>query len=105
MENRQDLANTDPEALLEEVADNPGARAAAINANPLISQEEARNANEGKGPNAAGGIASSSAENFVPGTSDPESSNLPTANAPNPAEVNARMNPNSTKGKQSGGSC
>ncbi|PSB08488.1 hypothetical protein C7B61_17715 [filamentous cyanobacterium CCP1] len=57
----------------------PGERLAAINSNPKISLEEARNANEGEAPNAAGSSASSSAEGHVPSSSDPESSDLPTS--------------------------
>jgi hypothetical protein len=68
--------------LLEEVADNPGARTAAIHQNPELMQQEARNAAAGEGPNAAGGSgASSSAEDYVPGTSDSEATDLPTANS------------------------
>ena len=57
----------------------PGERLAAINSNPKISLEEARNANEGETPNAAGSSASSSAEGHVPSSSDSESSDLPTS--------------------------
>ncbi len=69
--------------LLEEVADNPGARTAAIHQNPELMQQEARNAAAGEGPNAAGGSGvSSEAEDYVPSSSDPEPTNLPTANSP-----------------------
>lgn len=67
---------------VEDVADNPGARTAAIHQNPEISKEEARNASEGKGPNAAGGGQPSTVEDYVPSSSDPEATDLPTANAP-----------------------
>ena len=71
--------------LLEEVADNPGARTAAIHQNPALMQQEARNAAAGEGPNGAGGSgASSEAEDYVPSSSDPEASKLPTANSPHP---------------------
>ena len=72
------------ESMPEEVEHNAGMRAAAIDANPKMSLEEARNAAEGKGPNASGGPAPSDVEDYVPSTSDPEASDLPTANAPNP---------------------
>ncbi|MFQ4139796.1 hypothetical protein PGN35_026130 [Nodosilinea sp. PGN35] len=66
----------------EEVADNPGARTVALHQNPEISKEEARNASEGKGPNAAGGGFPSTVEDHVPSSSDPEATDLPTANSP-----------------------
>ncbi len=68
----------------EDVEQNAGMRAVAIDSNPKISLEEARNAAEGKAPNASGGSAPSDTENHVPSTSDPEGTDLPTANAPNP---------------------
>lgn len=67
------------ESVEEETVDNSGVRAAEINHNPDISLEEGRNAAEGEGPNAAGGSASSTAEEHVPSTSDPNSSDLPSA--------------------------
>lgn len=69
---------------LEDVADNAGARTAATNSNPEISLQEARNAAAGEGPNAAGGTSPSSSELHVRGTSDPEATDIPTANNPNP---------------------
>jgi len=69
--------------LLEEVADNPGARTAAIHQNPELMQQEARNAAAGEGPNASGGPGvDSEAEDYVPSSSDPEATDLPTANSP-----------------------
>lgn len=70
--------------LPDAVVQNPGARGAATRTNPEISQEEARNAAAGEGPNAAGGGVSSTAEEHVPSNSDPEASDLPSANRPNP---------------------
>ncbi|VXD10530.1 conserved hypothetical protein [Planktothrix serta PCC 8927] len=67
----------DSKTLPQEVAENPGARAAAIHSNPTITQEEAKNAAEGKSPNGAGGVAPSSAESYVPSSSDPNPTNLP----------------------------
>ncbi|HEY9878589.1 MAG TPA: hypothetical protein V6D29_09050 [Leptolyngbyaceae cyanobacterium] len=84
----------DAEALLEEVADNPGARAAAINAHPEIAQIEAQNAAAGEGPNASGSVAASTAEEHVPSTSDPYATDLPTANTPDPKAANPETNPN-----------
>lgn len=77
-----------PEEIMpEEVANNPGMRAAAIHTDPSISLEEARNASEGEAPNAAGGPVPSSAENYVPSSSDPEPSNLPSTDHPIPDEM------------------
>ncbi|MGF1570436.1 MAG: hypothetical protein ACFCVD_20575 [Nodosilinea sp.] len=74
-----------PDHLSEEVAESPGARTAAVHQNPELMQAEARNAAAGEGPNAAGGPGTpSDAEDYVPSSSDPEATDLPTANAPNP---------------------
>lgn len=82
MANVDDKEN-DQNKLLEEVADNPGARTAAIHQNPELMQQEARNAAAGEGPNASGGSGvSAEAEDHVPSSSDPEPSDLPTANSP-----------------------
>lgn len=70
--------------LPEEVAQNPGARAAAIHANPEISLEEARNAAAGEGPNAMGSEGYNPDEDKVPANSEPESADLPTAHMPSP---------------------
>ena len=59
--------------------DTAGAKAAQINADPTISLEEARNANEGGGDNAAGSVAPSTAEEYVPSTSDPDATDLPSS--------------------------
>jgi hypothetical protein len=42
--------------MSEEVAQNPGTRTAAIHENPELAKEQARNANAGESPNAAGGM-------------------------------------------------
>lgn len=89
----------DAEALLEEVADNPGARAAAINAHPEIAQIEAQNAAAGEGPNASGSVGTSTVEDHVPSTSDPYATDLPTANTPDPNEANPETNPNAAPPK------
>jgi hypothetical protein len=64
---------------VEETIENSGIRAAKINQNPNLSLEEGRNAAEGKTINAAGGSASSTAEEHVPSTSNPNASDLPSA--------------------------
>lgn len=93
------------ETMSKEIAENPGMRAAAIRANPTISLEEARNAAEGKSPNAAGGPVESSAESRVPSTSDPNPSNLPSTDHPlpddseNPDEEIAGSSRGSTDGE------
>lgn len=69
-------------SLPDEVAQNPGARNAATDANPHITLEEARNAAAGERPNAAGGAVPSTAEEHVPSLSDPNATDLPTSGAP-----------------------
>jgi hypothetical protein len=76
MTNQSDQSNKQATENLDE---NSGVRSANVNANPQQSLEEARNANEGKGSNASGSVASSTAEEYVPGTDDPEASDLPSA--------------------------
>lgn len=71
--------DSSPAARLEEVADNAGARTAAIHADPTLSLEAARNAAAGEGPNSAGSTSPDDSENYVPSTSDPEASDLPSA--------------------------
>jgi len=61
-----------------------GEKNAQIDKDPSISLEEARNAAEGKSPNAAGGAASSTAEDHVPSSSEPYASDLPSGNHPKP---------------------
>lgn len=90
---KQSEQNTN--ATLDDVANNAGARTAATNANPEISEEEARNANAGEGPNASGGPAPSTAEEHIPSTSDPYSTDLPSANMPNPDKAERRSQPSS----------
>jgi hypothetical protein len=63
----------------EDIEQNPGARTAEINSNPQQSLAETRNAAKGNKPNAAGGNASSTPEDHVPSSSDPEPSDLPTS--------------------------
>jgi hypothetical protein len=78
--NKDQKSNKNSENQLSQKGEqNPGVRLAEINSNPNISLEEARNANEGKAPNASGSAGASEAEEHVPGTSDPESSDLPTS--------------------------
>lgn len=69
-------------SLPDEVAQNPGARNAATDADPHITLEEARNAAAGESPNAAGGAVPSTAEDHVPSLSDPNATDLPTSGAP-----------------------
>lgn len=72
------------ETMSEEIAENPGMRAAMLHIDPTISLEEARNANDGEGPNAAGSVADSTAEDYVGSTSDPNPSSLPSTDHPLP---------------------
>jgi hypothetical protein len=83
-------------SMSEEVAQNPGARAAAVHQNPELAKEQAKNANEGEGPNAAGGMTKpSTVEGRVRGSDEPEASDLPTANTPDPDQANP-SNPNAS---------
>ncbi|QYO63456.1 hypothetical protein [Leptolyngbya sp. 7M] len=68
----------------EEIAENPGMRAAAIHSDPTISLEEARNAAAGEAPNAAGSVADSTVEGHVPSTSDPYPTDIPSTDHPLP---------------------
>jgi len=77
----------DAKTRLKETADNAGARVAATSANPKIGLEEARNATEGKGPNAMGGGAPNPNEDKVASTSSPEGSALPNPELPLPDDV------------------
>lgn len=72
------------ETMSEEVAENPGMRTAAIHSDPTISLEEARNAAAGENPNASGGPAPSSTEDYVPSRSDPHPTNIPSTDHPLP---------------------
>jgi hypothetical protein len=86
--------NRQTRQMSEEVAQNPGARTAAIHQNPEILDEEARNANEGESPNAAGGASKpGEVEDHVPARSNPEATDMPTSNAPHPKDA-APGNPN-----------
>ena len=89
----------DSREILEDVADNAGDRTAAINSNPKISLEEARNAAAGEGPTGSGGTAPSTAEEHIPSESDPDATDIPSANASNPKEANPATNPNAAAQK------
>lgn len=75
------------ETMSEEIAENPGMRAAAIHSDPTISLEEGRNASAGEAPNAAGGPAASSAEDYVSSRSDPNPTNIPSTDHPLPDDA------------------
>ncbi len=68
----------------DDVAQSAGAGAAAIDANPLESLEEARRAAAGEAPNASGGPAPSDTEMHIPSSSDPCATDIPSANMPSP---------------------
>lgn len=89
----------DSRSQLDEVAENPGARLAALNTNPDLGNVEAENAVEGEGPNAAGSGTPSEVEEHVPSSSDPSASDLPSANAPDPEAANPETNPNAVSSK------
>jgi len=77
-----DDPKSDAEQLLEETADNAGARTAALRMNPKMGLEEGRNAAEGEGPNAMGSGAPNPDEDRVASTSSPEGSLLPNPQTP-----------------------
>lgn len=82
-DNETSLENETTSQDTEEGEETPGMRLAAINSDPTISLEEARNAAAGEGSNGAGSV-SSSAEDYVPSTSDPYPTNLPSTDHPLP---------------------
>lgn len=83
--------------LSEEADQTPGARTAAVHQNPEILNEQARNANEGERPNAAGGAGKpGSVEDHVPARSHPEATDIPTSNAPHPKDANPE-NPDASR--------
>jgi hypothetical protein len=81
--------------MSEEVAQNPGARTAAVHADQTIAKEEARNANAGESPNSAGMTRPSTVEDRIPGSDEPQATDMPTANAPDPDQANP-ANPNAS---------
>lgn len=91
----EDQNNQQPH--LSEAADQTAsARTAAIHQDPEILNEQARNANEGKRPNAAGGAGKpGDVEDHVPARSSPEATDIATSNAPHPREANPQ-NPNAS---------
>lgn len=66
----------------EDIAQNTGARTTAIDTDPSEVLEQSQRAAAGESPNSAGSTAPSTAEEHVPGTSDSEATDLPTANRP-----------------------
>jgi len=82
-------------------ANNAGARTEEAKNSPEMV-EEARNAAAGEGPNFAGGPAPSTAEEHVPSTSDPEATDLPTQDNPDPKTANPEVDPNAAAAKESG---
>ena len=60
----------------------------------LQQAEQARNAREGKTPNASGGEASNDTKFHIPSVSNPEATDLPTSNMPHPESAHPH-DPNS----------
>jgi len=85
-------------------ANNAGAKTEAANQNSPEMAGEAQNAAAGKDPNFAGGSAPSTVEEHVPSTSDPEATDLPTQDHPDPKTANPAVDPNATAAKESGAS-
>lgn len=71
------------EAAKQEGEQSVGAKTAEIDADPTVSLKEGARATAGEKPNPDGSPAASSTEEAVPGTSDSEATDMPTANRPN----------------------
>jgi hypothetical protein len=71
----------------EEVEQTTGMETAEVNADASRSLERGRNASEGKGDNAVGSTAPSTAEDYIPSRSDPNPSNLPSSDHALPDDV------------------
>lgn len=69
-------------SMSEERSQNTGERSTQADMNPEEVLEKGRRAAEGKAPNSAGSVASSSVEEEIPSTSDPNATNIPSANRP-----------------------
>lgn len=76
------------------------ARKADIRTNPDVFDDEARNAEAGESPTGAGGVEiPSTVDEHVPSSSEPEATDLPSANAPDP-DTAGSDNPNSSRRHQ-----
>lgn len=75
------------ETMSEDVSQNAGARSAEVNADPGIALEETRNAAAGETPSGSGSVAPSTAEEHVPSRSDPNPTNIPSTDHPNPDDA------------------
>jgi hypothetical protein len=71
----------------EEENQSPSMQAVVENADPDIVVGNARNAAEGKSPNASGGAAASTTEDYVGSTSDPNPTSLPSSDHPLPDDA------------------
>ncbi|MDX2215241.1 MAG: hypothetical protein SFY66_18400 [Oculatellaceae cyanobacterium bins.114] len=73
--------------MAEQTEKTPGEQALETTHNPKASLEKARNAAEGKNSNSSGSAAPSSAQEHIPGTSNPNATDLPSSNRPLPDEA------------------
>lgn len=76
------MTNDSGKSFSEDRSQDSGDRSAQANTNPEEVLEKSRRASEGKAPNSSGSVASSSVEEHIPGTSDPDATDIPTANRP-----------------------
>ncbi|MBD2102109.1 hypothetical protein [Leptolyngbya sp. FACHB-261] len=59
--------------------------------------EKSRNARAGEGPTNSGDTSDTTVEEHIHSISDPEATDIPTSNAPDPKNVNPNLNANATK--------
>lgn len=78
------------------------ARKANIHTDPEVFDHKAQNAAAGDSPTGAGGVEiPSTVDEHVPSNSEPEATDIPSANTPDP-DAAGPDNPNSSKKKQKG---
>lgn len=73
-----------------------GANIEEANSAPAEMAKESSNAAAGEAANSAGGEAPSTAEEHVPSSLDPQATDLPTQDNPDPETANPAVNPNAT---------
>ncbi|MBW4464556.1 MAG: hypothetical protein KME07_03825 [Pegethrix bostrychoides GSE-TBD4-15B] len=79
-----ETSQTQSDTNRSDAPEDAAMRAIEATHEPQAGLEKARNAAEGKADNAAGGAASSTAQEHIPSNSDPEASDLPSAGRPMP---------------------
>ncbi len=77
-------SSRDDDISTDEVAQNLGVRMSKTKHNPEVSNEEAQNAAAGEAPNAASEGVSSTVEEHIPSSDEPEATDLPSGDVPRP---------------------